>query len=505
MKIRLLTLLLAILMAAGCFVACADNTEDPETPDTTTVSDTSEIVTTIPGDVVYVDTNGYEIDSLPEDLNYGGKKVTALAWSDHTMHEFESTSDQQTADIVQDALLERNKTVEDRLGVEISYVYEKGNGDNMTAFIKAVDAGNVAGEYDYLATYSRIAPRLAVDGKLQDMYELDYMDFDKPWWPDSLVEEATLNDQLYYCSGDISTNLIWMMQGMFFNKDLLKNYQIEQDPYELVASYKWTIKTFMEMCEGKYQDMTGDGKSSDDIFGYSVYQVNLDDFGVGAGFKPIVNVDGHLELSGDLDSDWISTLVDDFIDFMKADYTYCKDETKTRNIFFEERSLFMNDRLFVIAGKDYSSNPTKIEFEYGIVPLPLRNEKQDAYYSNLGNPFTIYSVPVTIDAERKQMAGAVLECLASESYRQVTPNVYELAIKAKYSSGDDAAKMFDLIRSTVVFDAGRLFNIAGYFAGNIFRAEIVRGTNSWFTTVRSNRSLLDADIKKVNAAFGYTD
>ncbi len=502
MKIRLLTFFLATLMLAGCFVGCAD----PDAPDSesTTTQVTGDAVTTLPGDVVYVDENGYEIDDLPKELNYNNKKITALAWSDHTMHEFESTSEQQTADIVQDALLERNQTVEDRLGVELKYVYEKGNGDNMTSFIKAVDAGAVAGEYDYLATYSRIAPRLAVDGKLQDMNELDYMNFDKPWWPDSLVEESTLNDQLYYASGDISTNLIWMMQGMFFNKNLMKEYQIADDPYELVSEYKWTISVFMKMCENKHQDITGDGKSEDDIYGYSVYQVNLDDFAVGANFKPIVNVDGHLELSDDLDSDWISTLVDDFIDFVKADYVFNKDDTKTRNIFFEERSLFMNDRLFVIAGKDYSSNPTKIDFEYGIVPMPLRNEKQKQYCSNLGNPYTIYSVPITNDMERKQMAGAILECLASESYRQVTPKVYELAIKAKYSSGDDAAKMFDLIRSTVVFDAGRLFNIANYFAANIFRSEVVRGNNSWFTNVRKNRDKLEGDIAKINIAFGYT-
>ncbi len=504
MKIRLLTLVMAILMLAGCFVACADNTEDPAN-DTTTVGNTSDVVTTLPGDVIIVDTNGYEIDDLPADLNFGGKKITALAWSDHTMHEFQSTSDQQTADIVQDALLERNNTVEDRLGVEISYVFEKGNGDNMTAFIKAVDAGAVAGEYDYIASYSRVAPRLAVDGKLQNMNELEHMNFSKPWWPASLVEESTFGGNMYYCSGDISTNLIWMMQGMFFNKDLLKNYQIDEDPYELVADYKWTIKTFMEMCENKYQDTTGDGKTSDDIYGYSVYDVNIDDFAVGAGFKPIVNNDGKLELSSDFESEWISDLVDDFIDFCKADYVFHKDDTKTRQIFFDERSLFMNDRLFVIAGKDYSSNPTKIEFEYGIVPMPLRNEKQKKYCSNLGNPFTIYSVPITIEAERKQMAGAVLECLASESYRKVTPNVYELAIKAKYSSGDDAAKMFDLIRETVVFDASRLFNISNYYAANAFRAEVKSGNNSWFTKYRNNESKLNADIEKINTSLSNAE
>ena len=55
------------------------------------------------------------------------------------------------------------------------------------------------------------------------------------------------------------------------------------------------------------------------------------------------------------------------------------------------------------------------------------------------------------------MIGAMLECMASEAYRQVTPAVFETAMKLKYSSGDNDAMMYDLIRNGISFDTGRIF------------------------------------------------
>ncbi len=494
MKIRLLTLFLAVLMLAGCFASCA-TPEDPQTESTTTQA-TNDTVTTIPGDAIYVDANGYELDDVPE-LNYGGKKITALVWSDHTMHEFESTSDVPLADPIQDALLERNNAVQDRLGIELEYVKVRGSSNYMNEFIQAVDAGAVDGSYDYIAGYSRVAPKLAIEGKLTNMMELEYMNFEKPWWPDALVEECNINDQLYYASGDISTNLLWMMEGMFFNWELLDKYSIEDDIYDLVNNYKWTVDKFIELSTNRYSDVTGDGKTKDDEYGYTVYTVNIDDIAVGAGFKAVINDGEKLVLSGDYESDGIFDLVNKYKDFYNSKDTY-SGGTEIRNIFTEQRAIFMNDRLFVIAGKDYASSPVKIEFEYGLAPLPLNDEKQKEYYTNIGHPFTMYAIPFGLSDDRKEMAGAVLECLASDSYRRVTPNVFELVMKVKYNENEDTTKMFDLIRDTVVFDAGRLFNIAGYVA-SAFSTEVkASGANQWFSHYNQKIDAINKDLEKIN-------
>lgn len=506
MKTKIASLLLAALMLAGCLASCVipeDNGTDTTDPNAEATTD--PIVTTYPDDVdiVYVDKNGYELDNLPAGLNFG-KKITTLAWEDHTMREFQSTSDTQTGDIIDDALLKRNNEVETRLGVELEFAFKKGNSDNMSTFIQAVEAGEIDKTYDIVASYSRVAPKLALTGKSADLYQLEYMyDLQKPWWAPALVKEATIADQIYFCSGDISTNLLWMMQGMFFNKLLIEQYNLD-DPYELVLNNDWTFSKFVSMAEGKYQDTDGANsgkKSKDDIFGYCVYEVCIDDFQISAGINAVANTDGLLADTGKFSDDTISELITDLINFLSSNDAFYQDSTSLRNIFFEQRALFMNDRMFVIAGKDNAANQTKIDFEYGVVPVPKYKLSQPQYLSNIGHTFTIYSVPSCLGDERQQISGAVLECLASEGYRNVTPQVFEVAMKTKYSEDQEAAHMFDLIKNNLCFDMSRMFDIGNYYTASAFRKEIVSGRNNWFSNYNRNSETMRKTIKEINDYF----
>ena len=55
------------------------------------------------------------------------------------------------------------------------------------------------------------------------------------------------------------------------------------------------------------------------------------------------------------------------------------------------------------------------------------------------------------------MSSAVLEALASESSKLITPAVFEVALKVKYSSDDKMAQMYDIIRASMTYDFGRVF------------------------------------------------
>ena len=54
------------------------------------------------------------------------------------------------------------------------------------------------------------------------------------------------------------------------------------------------------------------------------------------------------------------------------------------------------------------------------------------------------------------MMTAVLECYASESYRLVTPEIFEVNMQLKYSESSVETTMFEYIRSGVVFDLGKI-------------------------------------------------
>ena len=201
---RWIACLCAILMTTAPLLSCGGGTE-ADTPstqqNTTNTTDTAaETQETGPA----TDENGYLCDDLPQ-LDFGGETIHLLYWSDVENQEFES--EELTGEIVNDAIFQRNTNVEDRLNVRYNWIGTPGNGGNIEPYVKKVRESHTAGDnsYDILASYSRSIASCLVNGFLTNLESAAYLDYEKPWWPDNLLEESTINGHLYFVSGDIST------------------------------------------------------------------------------------------------------------------------------------------------------------------------------------------------------------------------------------------------------------------------------------------------------------
>ena len=96
------------------------------------------------------------------------------------------------------------------------------------------------------------------------------------------------------------------------------------------------------------------------------------------------------------------------------------------------------------------------------------------------------------------MSAAVLECMASESYRTVSPALFETALKVKYAGDDATSEMYDIIRGGVVFDIGRIFNDSmSSLTYSLFRGALQTGNSNWTSTFERNRKSLDKQFAKV--------
>ena len=74
--------------------------------------------------------------------------------------------------------------------------------------------------------------------------------------------------------------------------------------------------------------------------------------------------------------------------------------------------------------------------DYGIIPYPKYDENQDGYYTFQHDQIGLFTIPVT--STKKDMAGAVLEAMSSESSKTVVPSYYEVALKSKYSRDSES-------------------------------------------------------------------
>lgn len=438
-------LLLAVL-TLGMF-ACGETTEPENTSGSSVVSTAKPEETESP-----YDDNGYLKDSLPADMNFGAD-FTLLYWSDREHEEF--VAETETGEGVNDAIYRRNAIVADRTGINWQYATSNGNASavNQTEFATKVEASKNSGEgaYDMIAAHSYTIGNCAVKGLTTDLMQLDYLDWEKPWWPDNLIKQATMNDKLYFASGDISANVIYMMYVTFFNRDLITERNLE-DPYQLVKDRKWTIDKMFEMCEGIYEDKDGSGTPSlGDLYGQYTYTLHLDMFLTGCGISFLDTSGDEVKISETFTSQKAVDLCAKLADFFHSnDKAYLMTENKSVHQWFGKGlSLFWNDRC------RNASTFKENEIPFGIVPNPMYDENQDNYITVLGNPFSLYAIPT--DAKDKNASAAVMECYASESYRVLSPQLYEVTMKYRFTDDSTSAEMFDLVKSTVAFDLGRIY------------------------------------------------
>ena len=191
----LLIIASVMCMAASC--ARQDDTEDTGT----------EAVTTVDPDAGKYDSQGYLKDSLPEKTNLG-ETVTILYWSDVENPEFfvEDTNGGK----VEEAINRRNAKVEERLAVKLDFIGTPGNASKRADYIAKIRA-DFSGDrlYDIYAGYTLAMATAATSGFCANLLDHSSIDFTAPWWPEKLISESTINNKLFFATGDLSTCLLY--------------------------------------------------------------------------------------------------------------------------------------------------------------------------------------------------------------------------------------------------------------------------------------------------------
>lgn len=455
---RMLALLLAVLMLSVLVVACNDDSDDDGSGNNGGLIDDR------------YDINGRLNDNLDPNLNYKGEEVTVMYWSDAENIEFEIES--VTGDNVSDAIFDRNNRIEDRLNVDLLWMGEPGNTNNRKSFVQRVSSYAQSGQskVDIIAVYSQTAGSLAVQGLLIDLATIQnsHIDLDMPWWPSQMVETVSFGNSYYFLTGDISTNVLHMMHLLYVNKDMMSRFDKKiEDVYKMVYDGTWTLDALIELTSGVYRELDGkNGKTAGDQYGLTGRSYVLDAFYIGSNMRLIDSSDeDYLTISEDLGSlktvklvrklgqvfngnDWITMKFGDEPDYDAA---------------VNDLGIFCDGRAMVIQQHAQAAEKTmvgKVDFSYGVLPMPKYDTKQVNYYTSLGNPHSIYGLFVSLNGRGDKeatlsMLSAVLECWASEGYRLTTPEIFEVNMQLKYSEGQDETNMFEYVRMGITMDLGR--------------------------------------------------
>lgn len=487
---RLFALLMFTVILICAFLVSCGKSSDTIVTNKTTSNDS--------GTVKQKEELMFEADSLPVDLNFGGETVTVLYREEETG---EFIMDSQTGDVVDDAVYTSNHNVMERLNIEIAIVKKKGNTEtDRTAFINYVNDTVIAGDdaFQIVAGLTFNMPTLVQKGLLRNLREVSYLDFDKPWWAQGLIEYGTIGNKLFFASGDISLSLIKKTFCLYFNINLLENLGMDS-PYTLVHSGTWTKDVFSEMSITSYSDLNGNGSADlEDQYGFALYDRNHCNIFIGGFDLQVTDKDENgnpvLVFGNERVAEAVTWLCGFFNNNNGIYYNKNSDAGTDLSVHQSLGNMFTNGRLLFISAEFNNAEIYRdMNYEYGVLPPPKWNESQEGYYTLARNVYSSFGIPVTV--KDSELTGAFMESIASENYRTLAPAYFETALKVKYSRDDESTQMFDIIKNGMKFNLGytyhQIVGMTDYFV------DIIRDNNTnWASVYASKEKTALANIEK---------
>ena len=364
--------------------------------------------------------------------------------------------EQETADVVDTAIYQRNRAVEERFNCVISVVQSASSADPIGYINRHVTTGDNAFELASVGVV--LLGGLVPSNLFLNWYEIPNINFDKPWWSTSNTELLTHNDVCLVALGDLALNAMSASYCVYYNKRLGSDYDFP-DLFEIVDNGEWTIDKITELSKDIYVDLNMDGvvDKDSDLFGYySDSQSNMNAY-LWAFDNPIFKkVGDELELVYKTEklTSIVSKLVDTFSVYRGIQQRGIggAEQIPMPPVLFEEsRAVFING-LISQALTDFRA----MDDDYSILPYPKWDEAQDEYYTMVDGLHDAMAIPVTI--EDPEFVGTITEALCAESYKIVFPQYYDVALKVKGTRDPESIEMLDRIVQSRVFDFGYVFD-----------------------------------------------
>jgi len=474
---RILALLLAAMFLTST-VSCAGSEEPAETTADTISAVETEAET--------------ELTAELPDKTYNGEEVmflTCLSVGYDWYTSYEIYAAEMNGQLINDAVFTRNQQIEDLLDIKIA---ETKMADAHKVAQETLIAGD--DQFDVVMPYINSTISLATQGLLMDLNTIPYLDLEKPWWDQRANENMVIADKLFFSTGDIAILDNECTMVMFFNKDMIEQYSLE-NPYELVKEHKWTIDKVGEMASVVTHDLNGDGKmTKDDTWGLSVAGNAPISFYFGAGER-IVDVDEEGKLAFQIGSSRSYDVMDKVM-------TLCYDELmlsdKTASAGFDVVSVMFNagQVMFVTFALVDINALREAEFEFGILPYPLFDETQQEY-NNLISSGLVSSTSVPYNNKNTELTGVTLEAMAYYSTSTLTPAYYDNALKTRYVRDEESGEMLDIIFATRVYDLGFIFDWggAGSLVTSIYNSKSTEYVSRWEGIQQKAQAALDKALE----------
>ena len=443
---RKLALILAALILSGC-VSCGDTNSTPETTPAVTEETTIN--------------EAYDIYSVLETQDFGETQINILGYgSSNAYNDADSFSAEQTGEVIDDAIYQRNIETEQLLNVKLVYDASLAERDAQARFNNSVLAGdNACDIFIHKAAYfgafftaGTLIPWDGVDGLHTDM----------PWYVQSANETIRIGDKQYALFGDVSKTNITMCWTTVFNKRLVDDYNLD-DPYQIVRDGDWTMDKLMNLTKDIWKDLNGNGeRDEDDLFGYYTDSyATIDAFMISHGINATSKDSDDFPITDFYSERLVKSFekvyelywnnAGTYVDTVEP-YTYRFD-------FADGKAVFSPMLIDYIIGAELRS----MTDDYGILPFPKLDDEQENYSTYLLSRTGIAMLPADITSDKLDKVGYVLDALNAYSYKYLRPAIYDVSLSAKGARDEQSLEMLEIIMANRHYDFACFTEIGGNY------------------------------------------
>ncbi|MBO7148307.1 MAG: hypothetical protein J6V93_00465 [Clostridia bacterium] len=417
---KIALLLALILMLTPVLVACGGS-EDDTKKEAPSISE--EVVDT-----------GFSLDNLRE-LDFGKQSFGIFADKGGVTY---LLSEEETGDLVGDAVFQRNIAIEEKYNLELNIVEAEVNQPcaEIRNFIMADDKTY----HMFINVQHNAMPSMILEGYFVDWNELEDLDYEQPYWNSRVARDINFGGKVYTMGGDLNLKTYNNTNCIMFNKALFDDLGIDY-PYQDVYDYTWTIDKMIEIVKQGYADLDGNTE-----WNYDGDRIGFNGWGwemntavyIGMGGKPVINDEDNMPVLN-LNNERTIKIIDKMLELFDGTNAWSEmGKYGTHVSTFEAGRMLMKDAF--ITGLSLNRDS---EFGAGLVPYPMLDEEQGEYNSRAANIAHLCYIPTTNNV--LQDTGLILEAMSIESYNNLRPVYYDVTLNVKEAPDEETIDMVDMV------------------------------------------------------------
>ena len=423
-----------------------------------------------------------------EDLDFDGEKISILV-RDTRNCQREWYKD-VTEDVLDEVIAMRNESVGQVLNIEAQYALVASSlyDDCLDIFTRLI-RDDVDGDfhyYDIAANYAYAGASSAVRDyitNLADKETFPYFEFSLPCWNQSIVDNLTVNGQLYYVTGDLNLSTFDRTVAIFLNKTMYDRKKTVDDPEDLqdvAIDGDWDYELLYRWSSVFEETNNKNGDQHDDFHAISspFSSIPVDAFSSAWDLEFITEKSDGSHAYNIVGNSKIENAVTDLqalLDETKAAGVCNSDDTMnctlggyTESITHVacDKSIFAIH--FLYGTEDDNVNIREMYSGFGILPLPKYDAAEQENYSTTAHDS--YTLMTVIDhgcssvPTKGEAISAYLQYSYEESYINIRYYYIDRIVKPKYFGINDtndsvakSRKIFDMIADNIEFSFASVY------------------------------------------------